>query len=189
MSRGPSNSHKVHDFMQFLGAHAKGGRVYLTGGTSAVIAGWRDLTVDVDLKLDPEPAGAFACIARAKEVLDMNVELAAPDNFIPALPAWRERSEFIARHGTTDFFHYDFYAQALAKIARGYGPDRSDVEAMHRLELIEPDTLLALFEAIEPDLERYPAIDPLRFREKVNAAVAWLTGESGNHDNDHMSSP
>ena len=184
MSREPSNSRKVHDFLKFFGAHAQGGRVYLTGGSSAVIVGWRDLTVDVGLNLDPEPAGAFGCIARAKELLDMNVELAAPDDFIPALPEWRERSQLIVRHGTTDFFHYDFYAQALAKIARGYGPDRSDVEAMYRLELIEPDTLIALFEAIEPDLERYPAIDPLRFREKVDAALAWLTGENGNHDND-----
>ena len=60
---------------------------------------------------------------------------------------------------------------------------------MHRLELIEPDTLLALFEAIEPGLERYPAIDPIRFREKVDDAVAWLTGETGNHDNDLEPSP
>ncbi|MCY3816962.1 MAG: hypothetical protein OXG59_11820 [Gammaproteobacteria bacterium] len=189
MSRGPSNSRKVHDFLQFLGAHTQGGRIYLTGGASAVIVGWRDLTVDVDLKLVPEPAGAFACIGQAKEVLDMNVELAAPDDFIPALPGWRERSKFIVRHGTTDFFHYDFYAQALAKIARGYGPDRSDVEAMHRLELVELETLLAMFEAIEPELERYPAIDPPRFRGKVEAAVAWLTDDNGGNDDNLAHSP
>ena len=182
MSRAPSNSRKVHDFLQFLGTNAQGGRVYLTGGASAVIVGWRDLTVDVDLKLDPEPKGAFACIARAKEVLDMNVELAAPDDFIPALPGWRERSQFIVRHGTIDFFHYDFYAQALAKIARGYGLDRNDVKAMHRLELVELETLLALFDAIESDLERYPAIDPSRFRSKVEAAAEWLSGDNGSHD-------
>ena len=182
MSRAPSNSRKVHDFLQFLGANAHGGRVYLTGGASAVIVGWRDLTVDVDLKLDPEPKGAFACIARAKETLNMNVELAAPDDFIPALPGWRERSEFIARHGTTDFFHYDFYAQALAKIARGYGPDRGDVQAMVRLKLVDLETLLNLFEAIEPDLKRYPAIDPSRFRDKVETTAAWLKGDNGDHD-------
>jgi hypothetical protein len=27
--------------------------------------GWRDATVDIDLKLDPEPAGAFEAIATA----------------------------------------------------------------------------------------------------------------------------
>lgn len=174
MSGEPSNSRKVLDFLQFFGAHAKGGSVYLAGGASAVIIGWRDLTVDVDLKLDPEPAGAFECIARAKEVLNMNIELAAPDNFIPALPDWHERSEFIARHGTTDFFHYDFHSQALAKIARGHGQDHSDVEAMSHLELIKPGFLLELLDAIEPDLKRYPAINPLRFREKIEAAVAAL---------------
>ena len=182
MARGSSNSRKVHDFLRFFGTHAQGGRVYLAGGASAVIVGWRDLTVDVDLKLDPEPAGAFECIARAKELLDMNVELAAPDDFIPPLPDWRERSEFIARHGTTDFFHYDFHAQALAKIARGYGPDLGDVDAMHRLELIRRDALLDLFAAIEPDLQRYPAIDPVRLRGRVEAAAARLTGENGNRD-------
>ena len=188
MSRSPSNSEKVGDFLRFVGAHARGGRVFLTGGASAVIIGWRDLTVDVDLKLDPEPAGAFESIARAKEALDMNVELAAPDDFIPALPDWRKRSQFIARHGTTDFFHYDFYAQALSKIARGYGHDRLDVEAMHRLELIELDLLAHLFEAIEPDLNRYPAIDPQRFRQKVESALVWLTENRG-HDNSHLPSP
>lgn len=182
MSRGPSNSGKVHEFLQFFGTHARGGRVYLAGGASAVIVGWRDITVDVDLKLDPEPAQAFETIAKAKDALDINVELAAPDDFIPPLPDWRERSKFITRRGTTDFLHYDFYGQALAKIARGYGPDRIDVEAMHRLELIEPDRLLELFEAIEPDLQRYPAIDPLRFRGKVRGAIARLTGDNGNHD-------
>ena len=188
MSRNPSNNRKVRDFLRFMGAHARGGRVFLTGGASAVIIGWRDLTVDIDLKLDPEPEGAFEAIARAKEALDMNVELAAPDDFIPALPDWRTRSQFIVRQGTVDFFHYDFYAQALSKIARGYGPDRRDVEAMHRLELIESDRLLHLFEAIEPGLIRYPAIDPQRFRTKVESALVWLT-ENRDHDNCHKPSP
>ena len=185
MSRPPSNRQKVQEFLQFLGAHTRGGQVYLTGGACAVLLGWRDLTVDVDLKLDPEPEGAFGCIARAKERFDMNVELAAPDNFIPPLPGWRERSEFIARHGTTDFYHYDFHAQALAKIARDLGPDRADVEAMHKLGLIRPDSLAALFETIEPALERYPAIDPGRLREKVETALARLAGNRPPQEHDH----
>ena len=78
MSRSLSNSRKVRDFLRFIGSHARGGRVFLAGGTSAVIVGWRDHTVNVDLKLDPEPAGVFESIARAKETLDMNVGPAAP---------------------------------------------------------------------------------------------------------------
>ncbi len=188
MSRSPSNRRKVCEFLRFVGANTRGGRVFLNGGASAVIVGWRDLTVDVDLKLDPEPAGIFESIAEAKETLDMNVELAAPDDFVPALPGWQSRSRFIARHGTTDFLHYDFYAQALAKIARDFGPDRLDVLAMYRLQLIELREMLSLFQGIEPDLKRYPAIDPQRYRRKVESALVWLT-ESKGHDNNHAPSP
>jgi len=40
------------------------GCIYLVGGASAVIIGWRDSTTDVDLKLDPEPDGVFEAIAQ-----------------------------------------------------------------------------------------------------------------------------
>ena len=158
-----------------------GGRVYLTGGASAVLFGWRDLTVDVDLKMDPEPRGAFEAIARIKETLNMNIELAAPDDFIPPLPGWRERSVFIdsvqGRQGRVEFLHYDFYAQALAKIERGHQQDLRDVEAMRERKLIEPTRLMEYFVAIEPDLVRYPALDPSSFRGQVQSAVSRLTAD------------
>ena len=109
----------------------------------------------------------------------MNLELASPDDFIPALPAWRDRSVFVARHGPVEFLHYDFYAQALAKIERGHAQDMSDVEAMSRLKLIESGRLTRLFSAIESDLVRYPAIDPVQFRHRVERAVGAIgTGRS-----------
>ena len=173
--RGPTDAARVVALMRRLGAEARSaGRVYLVGGASAVLLGWRAMTVDVDLKLDPEPAAVFEAIARAKDSLNINVELAAPDDFIPVLPGWRERSLFIARHGAVDFFHYDFYAQALAKIERGHEQDQRDVEAMHRLRLIEPGRLTALFDAIEPRLIRYPAVDGPSFRARVRRAAAGL---------------
>ena len=161
--------------MRLLGHDARGeGQIYLVGGASAVIVGWRDTTIDVDLKLDPEPPGVFEAIARAKDALNMNLELASPDDFIPALPDWRARSVFVARHGLVDFRHYDFYAQALAKIERGHAQDLSDVEAMSRWKLIEPGRLMRLFAAIESDLVRYPAIDPPQFRHRVERAVGAM---------------
>ena len=132
-----------------------------------MLIGWRETTVDVDLKLAPEPNGVFAAIADAKAMLNINVELAAPDDFIPPLPGWESRSRYIVRHGLVEFFHYDFYAQALAKIERGHELDLHDVEAMGRLKLIEPERLMALFQAIEPELVRYPALDPASFRARV----------------------
>lgn len=172
MNRESSDAEKVRALMRRLGEETRGpGRVYMVGGASAVLIGWRATTVDVDLKLAPEPLGAFAAIARAKEALNMNVELASPDDFIPPLPGWRERSSHIARHGLVDFFHYDFYGQALAKIERGHEQDLRDVEAMRRLGLVDAQRLAELFEAIEPDLLRYPAIDAACFRGKVRRVV------------------
>ena len=172
MNRELSDAEKVRALMRRLGEEAQGpGRIYLVGGASAVLIGWRATTVDVDLKLAPEPPGLFAAIARAKEALNMNVELAAPDDFIPPLPGWQERSSHIARHGLVDFFHYDFHAQALAKIERGHAQDLLDVEAMRRLDLVDAQRLVEFFEAIEPDLLRYPAIDAACFRDKVRRAV------------------
>jgi hypothetical protein len=50
---------KLLDFLGRLGASARNpGACFITGGGSAVLLGWRDTTIDVDLKFDPEPAGA-----------------------------------------------------------------------------------------------------------------------------------
>ena len=180
MHRGSSDAAKVRQLMRRLGEEARGpGRVYLVGGASAVIMGWRQTTVDVDLKLDPEPPGVFEAIARAKDALDINVELAAPDEFIPPLADWQGRSVYIVRHGQVDFFHYDFYAQALAKIERGHDLDHRDIVAMHARGLIDPDRLPGFLASIEPALLRYPAIDPGTFRGKVHAAVAELREAEG----------
>lgn len=163
---------KIERLMVLLGQRARGpGRIYLVGGASAVLHGWRETTLDVDLKLDPEPAGVFAAIASAKDELGINVELAAPDDFIPAVPGWRERSQFIARHGQIDFLHYDAYAQALAKIERGHAQDVADVKRMLDSGLVDASALRGYFRAIQPLLERYPAIDPDAFAGKLDAAL------------------
>lgn len=48
---------RLRDFLRALGRASKGpGRVYLTGGATALLHGWRPMTKDVDLHLDPEPA-------------------------------------------------------------------------------------------------------------------------------------
>lgn len=168
--RGLTDKLKLEQFMTSLGRHVNGpGRIYFSGGATAVLHGWRDMTIDVDLKADPEPLGFFEAIARLKDELDMNVELACPDQFIPALPGWEQRCMFIARHGLVDFYHYDPYGQALSKLQRGHDRDIADVHAMLRAGLINKNRLRELFEAIEPDLIRYPALHPPSFRETVMA--------------------
>jgi hypothetical protein len=102
-----------------------------------------------------------------KESLDVNIELASPDQFIPALPGWRERSKFIARHGQVSFYHYDFYSQALAKLQGGHARDLADVRAMRADALIDVNTLAHAFREIQPQLIRYPAIDADLFERVV----------------------
>jgi hypothetical protein len=158
--------------MTALGQRAHGpGRIYFTGGGTAVLFGWRATTIDLDLKAEPEPRGFFEAIAELKETVDLNLELASPDDFIPALPDWRERSILIARRHEVDFYHYDLYAQALAKIERGHQRDLADVRAMLGRGLIKRERLLELFGAIEPELIRYPAIEPRALRSDLIALL------------------
>jgi len=166
--RSETNRERVVQFMESLGKAVNApGRIYFTGGVSAVLMGWRNMTVDVDLKADPEPVGFFEALPKLKERLDINLELACPSDFIPELPGWRERSPFIAHHGKLDFYHYDFYSQALSKIERYHARDRQDIAAMLRGGLIEKVRLSELFQMILPALIRYPAIDPAEFESRV----------------------
>ena len=163
-----ADARRVERFLEALGRAARSpARVYLTGGATAVLESWRDATVDVDLKLIPDADEILRAIPRLKEEIGINVELAAPDQFIPELPGWRERSRFIRQVGQVSFFHYDFYAQALAKLERGHDKDLRDAGEMLRSGRIEPDELLRLFAEIEPRLYLYPAIDPATFRRSV----------------------
>jgi hypothetical protein len=159
--------------MRHLGAAARHpGRVYFTGGATAVLQGWRSSTIDVDLKMAPEQDELFRTIPRLKDELSINVELASPADFIPELPGWEARSRTIRTEGPLTFCHYDFYAQALAKIERGHAMDIEDVEQMIRRGLIEPRRLIEFLTRIEPALTRYPALDPPSFKRAVEAVVA-----------------
>lgn len=140
--------------------------VYVLGGVTAVLYGWRESTNDIDLKIIPD-SEAYKVIQALKEKLSINIELAAPDDFIPALPKWEERSEFIIRHGKVSFFHYDFYSQALSKLERGFEKDLMDVESLSKFQLISPPKLIELFNAIENDLIKFPSIDPNTFKKSV----------------------
>lgn len=87
------------------------------------------------------------------------------------------RSPFIARYGEVDFFHYDFYGQALAKIERGHSTDLGDVRAIVECGLINLAELVRLFEHVTPDLLRYPAINEQALRSKLARIVTRLQGD------------
>jgi hypothetical protein len=139
-----------------------------------VLLDWRASTIDIDVEIRPESDAILRAIPEIKESHEVNVELASPGHFIPELPGWEERSPFIRREGPLFFHHYDFYAQALSKIERGHARDLTDVREMFARELVEADRLMTLFAAIEPELFRFPAIDPKSFRDAVERTVQSL---------------
>jgi hypothetical protein len=145
---------------------------YLTGGATAVLVGWRESTIDVDIRLAPESDDLLRVIQRLKDELRINVELASPADFIPVPPSWEDRSVFVAREGKVSFYHFDPYAQALAKLERAHTQDLVDVHALLERGLVDPVRARAYFEKIEPELYRFPAVDPRGFRRRVEEAFA-----------------
>ena len=55
----------------------------------------------------------------------------------------------------------------LSKLQRRHDRDVRDVHSLLREGLIQTDRLWEMFEQIEPQLIRYPAIDPASFRTAV----------------------
>lgn len=171
--RQPVDAVRVRALLDALGRAASGPlRVYLTGGATAVLTGWRASTLDVDLTFEPEAGAPLRALQEIKERLELNVELASPAHFIPELPGWRERCLYIDQLGPLTAFHYDPYAQTLSKIERDHATDRVDVAELLGRRLVEPQRLRALFDAIQPELHRYPAIDPPSFARALAAALA-----------------
>lgn len=163
-----ADASRIERFMRELGRAARSeGRVYLTGGATAVLYGWRESTIDVDIKLIPDSDELLREIPRLKAELDLNIELAAPSDFIPLPAGWEERSPLIRREGKLSFHHFDPVAQALAKAERGHAQDLIDVRTMIESDLVDPAQVRAQFDLVEAELYRFPAIDPEAFRTAV----------------------
>jgi hypothetical protein len=166
--RALADAERIRRFMRALGTEAvEDGAVYFTGGAPAVLLGWRASTLAVDILLVPEQESVLRAVARLKNELQVNVELASPRDFIPVPEGWEDRSIFAAREGRLSFYHFDPYAQALAKIERGHAQDLEDVQALVEQGLVDPSRALTYLDEVEEELYRYPAVDAESFRRRV----------------------
>jgi hypothetical protein len=130
-------------------------RVYLVGGGTAVHAGWRSSSIDADLFSEDE--SVFRDIQGIKERLNINVEFARPEHFVPALRDSDRRHVFIETVKKVSYYHYDPCAQVLSKIVRGFERDLDDAHHFVRSGMVDPRTLRALVEQIpESAYARYP---------------------------------
>lgn len=173
--RSEADAERIRRLARELGrAVAPGTRMYLTGGATAVLEGWRDSTVDIDVRFEPDSDAALNRIKGLKEELSVNVELASPLDFLPPLDGWQDRSRFRFREGNLEVFDFDPYSQALSKLQRGFELDLKDVQSMVRSGQVEPGRLLELYEGIEPELFRFPAVDPPSLRAAIESLSEGL---------------
>lgn len=162
---------RLHDLMEELARSApRRGRfrVFIVGGGTAVYAGWRDSSIDVDLYSDTD--AVFRNIQEIKERLEINIEFARPEDFVPALAGSETRHVFIETIGPVTFYHYDPYAQVLAKIVRGFGRDILDAEAFLASRWVDQEQLRTLVREIpEAAYAKYPALSRSAVLEAVEA--------------------
>lgn len=159
--RAPVDPSRLREFLAELSRSARHPtRLYLTGGASQLLRGVRDATVDIDLTFEPESDDILRTMVRLKEALNVNVEIVTPSHFVPPLPGWRDRCEFVLQLGDLSVFHFDPYTQVLAKLERGHARDIQDIESLVSLGVVDPSRLRELFARVRGELFRYPAIDP-----------------------------
>jgi len=145
-------------------------RVYLVGGGTAVYSGWRASSIDVDLYADED--AVFRDIQRIKERLNINVEFARPEHFVPALKGSAKRHVFIETVGRVSFFHYDPYSQVLSKVVRGFERDMEDARQFVRSGMVDPGRLRELVGEIpEAAYAKYPSLSRAAVVEAVDALV------------------
>jgi hypothetical protein len=97
------------------------------GGATAVLFGWRNTTVDVDLKLEPEPAGVLEALL---------VEIAAPRlrSLGLGVPASRAEGDaeirlyhrLGARGGTDPYSEYNALLRRLTSFVRALEHERRE---------------------------------------------------------------
>ncbi len=147
-------------------------RVYLVGGGTAIYLGWRRSSIDVDLFSEEE--AVFRDIQEIKERLNINIEFARPEDFVPPLEGSADRHLFIEKLGAISFYHYDPYAQLFSKVVRGFTRDLEDARKFVESATVEPGQFRALVMGI-PDTAyaRYPSLS----RKGVEAAVDRFLSE------------
>jgi len=141
--------------------------LYLVGGSSAVLIGWRASTRDVDVRPEPDSDELLRILHDLKQALDVNIELASPLDFLPALEGWQDHSPYVGSWGPLQVRHLDFRMQALAKLERGLDTDLDDVRAMLSRDLVGGEELHDAFATMRPGLFRFPAVDAKHFERRI----------------------
>ena len=155
---------------QRLARSAKPGRkyrIYLVGGATAVLEGWRDSSIDADLYARQDEI--FRDVQQIKEQLNVNIEFVRPEDFVPPLAGTEKRHVYIETIGRVSFYHYDPYAQLLSKVVRGFARDLVDANAFVTSGMVDAERFRKLVEKIpEESYAKYPRLSSAAVRAAVD---------------------
>lgn len=161
----------IEKFLQQLGrTFHKPARLYLVGGAALVHLGVRPgFTKGIDVQVFGENEGdLIVAIQRLITRMQINVEFAAPGDFIPLPLQWETHARFVGRYGMIDVFYFDFYSIALSKIERGSTRDIADVKLLLQKGIITLAELDKAYQEVLAQLGkgRYPRVTPERFTQR-----------------------
>lgn len=166
----------LHELMRELARSApKGGpfRIYVVGGATAVFFGWRRSTIDADLYADRDEV--FHDIQGIKERLQLNIEFARLEHFVPPLAGTADRHVFIDRIGAIDFYHYDPHAQLLSKVVRGFRQDLLDAEQFVVSGMVDPGEFRnRVMDIPESAYAAYPSLSCSAVRDAIEQFLARI---------------
>ena len=141
--------------------------VYLVGGGTAVMQGWRESSVDADLYAARDDI--FRDVQAIKERLRLNIELVRPEDFVPPLKGADDRHVFIETVGRVSYYHYDPYSQLLSKVVRGFDRDMSDAMAFVSSGMVDTKLFRSLVWAIADSAwSKYPRYSPGAVRKAID---------------------
>ena len=149
-------------------------RIYLVGGGTAVLEGWRESSIDADLYAKQDDI--FRDVQGIKERLHLNIEFARPEDFVPPLEGTESRHVFIETVGRVSFYHYDPYAQLLSKVVRGFARDLADARAFIASGMVDPEQFRQLVAAVPESIySKYPRLSSAAVRAAVDDFLSGLS--------------
>lgn len=109
------------------------------------------------------------------ERLQLNIEFARPEDFVPPLGGSEDRHVFIETVGKVSFYHYDPYAQLLSKVIRGFNRDMQDAKGFLDSGMVDAERFRFLVNAIpEAAYAKYPALSRHAVLEAVEGFLSGI---------------
>ena len=167
MTRRQITARLLREFMRAVGKIVKQqATFYSTGGSTAILYGFREGTIDIDIAGDMDEI--FSHIPDLKKQMNINIEMTKPTDFVPSLQGEKDRHLPIATFGKASFMHFDPYAQAFSKIVRGHRTDIIDAKGLVTAKLVDVQRLVDIVRALPDEtFAKYPRLD----RTAVQVAV------------------